>query len=673
MARSLSKQVGFRPLARTVVMLGEQMISDEFVAISELVKNAFDADAECVRIVIDNATSTIVIEDDGTGMSEDDVLLKWLVPATVSKTMPDGKKKRTGKGRISVGGKGIGRFAVHRLGHELLLETKTELSAEATCLRIDWDAYEDPKAYLDEISHEMWLSADGVFAKGQGTRLTISRIRCVWNEARADALRDAIVKLFSSSTGFSVSLVVDGRVVSMPEGRPRYEAELNEIHPEWTLQGVADMQGRFHGTLNGLGCAFPTESGSSCGPVTVFMSVLERSNVQKTRQDARMARVSALQDEVQGILIYRDGCRVYPYGNPGNDWLELDTRRISEIGTRLANKQILAFVDITSDGNPALIDKTNREGLIENEAYHSLKRVLMSCIHTIEITRLKRNRQVREGQPSEARIRGAIAVAKQAEGPSRGAALKELETVVVDEIRHKEERLRTMATLSGIGLAAEKSTHEITRLIKQLSESLHSAMAVVDRLIATRADAGTTDLKEHISRSMEYAQLLQAQLRGLTPLYKVSRARKQLLDAEPVVEKALAWYKSDLVKAGIAPTVQVLSPLTIEENEGLIMHVLMNLIDNAVYWLQKTPPPRTLSFIVDGRARTINVIDNGPGVIPGEEEAIFEPLVSRKENGRGLGLYIAQELLEQGGHRIRAKTGDESLEPVGADFEITFR
>ena len=80
-------------------------------------------------------------------------------------------------------------------------------------------------------------------------------------------------------------------------------------------------------------------------------------------------------DAVAGINIYRDGFRVFPYGEPRNDWLRLDLRRVQNPHLRLSNNQIMGYVLISADQNPLLRDQSNREGLIDGPAFDDLSEV----------------------------------------------------------------------------------------------------------------------------------------------------------------------------------------------------------------------------------------------------------------------------------------------------------
>ena len=88
-----------------------------------------------------------------------------------------------------------------------------------------------------------------------------------------------------------------------------------------------------------------------------------------------------------GISVYRDGFRIWPYGEPYDDWLRLDQRRVNNPVVRLSNNQVVGFVEISADGNPDLTDQTNREGLFNNQAFTDLRRLIHFVMQTLEAER----------------------------------------------------------------------------------------------------------------------------------------------------------------------------------------------------------------------------------------------------------------------------------------------
>jgi HSP90 family molecular chaperone len=157
----------FQAYARLISVLGDQLISDKWVGVIELVKNCYDADAENVYVRFlnfENPTkqnpATIEIEDSGDGMTLDTILNVWMKPATPNKlNRKKSKEKRfTKKGRVMQGDKGVGRFAIYKLGDYVELFSKTKGSDEVK-LTLNFHEYADDEfkesdhkdKFLDEI------------------------------------------------------------------------------------------------------------------------------------------------------------------------------------------------------------------------------------------------------------------------------------------------------------------------------------------------------------------------------------------------------------------------------------------------------------------------------------------------------------------------------------------
>ncbi|WP_255210604.1 ATP-binding protein [Methylogaea oryzae] len=169
----------FRPRARLLQLLGDQLIGSPRLAIFELVKNAYDADAETVTVTLKHLTTpspTIVVEDDGEGMTLETIRDIWLVPAHDHRAVQRKESQRTRRNRLPLGEKGLGRFAVHKLGDKIQLVTRAKDSLECV-VDIDWDVLIE-KPFLSEADVTVRTRTPQVFIGTRtGTMLTISRLR----------------------------------------------------------------------------------------------------------------------------------------------------------------------------------------------------------------------------------------------------------------------------------------------------------------------------------------------------------------------------------------------------------------------------------------------------------------------------------------------------------------
>lgn len=183
-----------RPAGRHLLTIGRDLIQDNYAAIVELVKNAYDADSENVEIhfsVKEEKDILITIRDCGHGMSRHTVINKWMVPSTKDKL----ERRQSPGGRVMQGRKGIGRYAASMLGTTLLLET-VSADTEKTTAFVDWRNFEESE-YLDDV--EILIDSKATEEK-HGTTLTIEggqKYYEEWDKKQFDKLRFELKKLIS--------------------------------------------------------------------------------------------------------------------------------------------------------------------------------------------------------------------------------------------------------------------------------------------------------------------------------------------------------------------------------------------------------------------------------------------------------------------------------------------
>ena len=216
MAVERSESRAFKPRARLLRLLGDELIRDPNIAIFELVKNAYDADASYARVemknVHDRHLGYIVVSDDGTGMDWDTLTGVWLEPGTdFRKRQRSDEMGRSAKfGRLPLGEKGVGRFAAGKLGDHVTLITRAKDQPEIV-VEIDWEeliAHE----YLSEALIPLRTREPRIFTGGgTGTMLEISSLRDDWSRRMVRNAHRAITSMcspFGGSGDFETELRV---------------------------------------------------------------------------------------------------------------------------------------------------------------------------------------------------------------------------------------------------------------------------------------------------------------------------------------------------------------------------------------------------------------------------------------------------------------------------------
>ena len=371
-----------RPRARLISLIGEDLISDEPVAVVELVKNAYDADADRVTIRFEgadpDAPERVVVEDDGDGMTLTTVLGAWFEPGTVAKR----GRKSSDRGRVYQGAKGIGRFAAARLAGLLFMETVARGEAEGTVALVDWGVF-DEDSYLDTVTVDYEVRPIGDL--GHGTRLTLETLRKTWDEEAYESLHSRLSRLISPFDDVS-DFEIEMDVPAHPELSGPVEPPGVVLKPIYSLEGRVSKRGRFTGSFRHGGEVVrefkKVQLGGEgkrplSGPFQVEIRAWDRDRESlepiARRYDLTITEVRRVLNNYSGVSIYRDGFRVYPYGQKGNDWLGLDNRSRQNPSMHLANNQVIAAVRISREANPELRDRSTREGMVLNDEHKALE------------------------------------------------------------------------------------------------------------------------------------------------------------------------------------------------------------------------------------------------------------------------------------------------------------
>lgn len=416
MAKKLIAQKPFDFSARVTLQLGRESISSSTVAISELIKNSYDADAENVDIDFylrnKSCVSTLVIKDDGNGMDQHTLFDYWLKIGTDNKLVIEHSSK---KQRILTGAKGLGRLGIDRLCKKLILITKKEGSSTVTQLNIDWRNFENTKKSLHEIVHNIYEAELPLIDKygpiftdknESGTYLILIGLKDDWNEEFLGSLSNELRLLISPYRGindFSISLTTKKNNESTKKVISSDDI-LNTAH--WKINARVDdfnkVRAKFTNNLSGEVVQLaPIEwdkwiknqgTAPIFGPLSFEFHYLPRDLDALKKLKLGRNDWKQFMDLNRGVRIYRDDFRVRPYGEPSGkgDWLDLGFRRasspgaISQGGWRIGPHQIVGAVTISREKNSILEDQANREGLFENDAFFQMRTFVLKIIEHFE-------------------------------------------------------------------------------------------------------------------------------------------------------------------------------------------------------------------------------------------------------------------------------------------------
>ena len=729
-----SEALAIRPYARLLTMLGDQLIKDDRIALVELIKNSYDADAESVTVYFENfnddmshnKNSRIIVRDDGVGMKLETVRDAWMNPAAPQKFLDklDGSERTPIKKRVIQGEKGIGRFAVLKLGKVVTVTTRTEAAASEIILVYDFSRFDDDfvrkdgkrrDIFLDEIKIECRRSEpDKLPGVMHGTVIEIEKLKGAWNESIIEQLcrdisnlTDPVSRVTGRTTSkhFDVSIVCNGRLRSVEA------ADVEMLRSLIEDKSVLQIDGRFDTSTNTF--SFETKAGReeisledakmtglwvwrerfrqdrpripriaseqkyNCGPFAFRFYIFDFSRGINGRYALTQEEKYLLKKH--RVYLYRDNVRVYPYGDPEDDWLSIDTARgVGRAGHFFSNDQTVGWIDITHRDNPDLRDKTNREGLIETGGAARdlifLVQTFLSYVkqHPYEQYQQKQRRRKNPRLTKATEIARRFAELRKdlqsSENESSAAEVARLEAIVNRETEYLSQRAETTEDLAGVGLSVEMASHDIMLLMNRAQD--------IGRQLARAADKSRSDdVRGLADMLLGVLQQIIGTMQDVQVLFKSSRRRRKVLRVEPILDKIHQIYNTMLeqrqirylkVKTGI-------SPLVANTTDGVVMQVLINLFDNAAYWLESVDSAkREIHVTVDGNNGELIFSDSGPGIEAEDLPYIFEPFYSGKgQEGRGLGLYIARQLLERHGYGI-APADERRRVLSGANFVVSF-
>ena len=638
----------------------------------------------------------IIVSDEGTGMSRKDLIDNYLVIGTASRKRAIDAAlagHRTGEHRAPfLGEKGIGRLAAMRLGNRLAVESAKRSNKRLNLLRIDWSAFERLDAMLDEIAVAPERGASKSDGNWSGTKLTMTALTSDWTLDRvkylgehefarltdpfADAKRRPRIAIFWNGTRMPVAHMdrnllshahasVRGRFAykgSEPALQCTFEAlDLGFAHPHETEKrefALADLVASVIGTSREVPLSALNDLGSFSFEVYWF----NRRRLQGIDSIGDRKTVAALQKRWSGILLFRDGFRVLPYGEDYDDWLALDRRALASAGYLLNKTQLVGRVTVSRLGNPLLIDQTNREGLRvcpEQQAFVSLLQLaiqsqLRDFIREVERRHKDQPLDMTEAKTDvsnlEKRAKAALRQIRQI-APQSSETIEELQHTFFEikeffgraqrRIEEVESENRRMVQMAGVGLLVEVVAHELAR-------STENALAALKGLRGRDVPERIRGLLNALRSEMTSVS---KRVRVLDPLSVSGRQRQETFDVGTLIKDILSGHEFQFERHDIRLKVDLPdNAIRIRAVKGMIVQIIENLLSNSLYWLdlrkQHEPDfqPR-IAITMEGDPLSITYEDNGRGIAQENRESVFRAFFSLKEKSkrRGLGLYIARD------------------------------
>jgi signal transduction histidine kinase len=664
--------IAFRPRARLLKLIGEELISDEVVALSELVKNSHDADAASVTVTFRGVTGPdgiVEVRDDGFGMDVSTLLSRWMEPAASTKVAKG--RQITGKGRRVLGEKGVGRFAADKLARRLEIISRCPRRPDEVQAVVDWDQYDNGSLLLSEVQNR-WEVRPSQSVKPHGTLLKMSGLRTVWSERMFRRLSIRLSRLLSPFRPNDPFVI---RIES--DEFPHYSGELRADFLDRAPYRVeAEFDGRqsISLSLNGRPASVQRWNGQgelSCGPVSVRLYVFDLDGEALAKIGPRMEARAWLR-EWTGVSIYRDGFRVWPYGEPHDDWLRLDQRRVNSPVEHLSNNQVIGFIDIGRDRNPELKDQTNREGLIHNPAFDDLSRLVNIVLQSVEAERQSIRHPARRETGGVVERLDEVSVGDEIDrlaSKAGGEIGRELRTLRrrLDEQASQEEARQSQFMEGYSGLAAiGQMAAGILPLLPLETQRMQAELEKLRTILAGRRIPEAREAMESLAGSLLHIN----EQKQLVLAASGSAERRRAIDVTAEIAAFQDVIRPLLDGQGFA--IEVTCPakdlMRTEMRPESFFCLMQILVSNSLDWARRVKSPK-IRIVVSAAVDSCELVfsDNGPGIEPEIASRIFEPLFSRKEGGRGMGLTIARQMVEAHGGRISVILDGRRK---GANFQI---
>jgi signal transduction histidine kinase len=684
------------PRARLLHILGDELVSSETVAVIELVKNAYDADATRVRVrfhePLEVNRGMIEVIDNGHGMSLETIQNAWMEPATLIKKRQTRSEQRR---RRVLGEKGIGRFAASRLANILEVVTRRIGTDSEVQVVFDWSQFDDEQKYLDQIEAR-WKEGkpaeicpggtiEALWQEGKkpkasefthGTILRMKGLRASWGRGQFEKLRTDLSRLISPF--FIQDQVTANDELQICLQLPAPAEDLSGIveppeslkNPHYLLKGSVDKTGGYDLTIKLRGQEkkkhitgkFSLDHIPQCGPFRFELRVWDREASDLAElvrlYGSTLKDVRSDLDRAAGINIYRDGFRVLPYGEPRNDWLRLDLRRVQNPTLRLSNNQIVGYVLISADDNPLLRDQSNREGLIEGPALDDLRQLVTLALAELETQRYSIRHPQDVRQPTRrgglftdfnlAVLREQIK-SRHPEDSELLALLGEKEKDLEKRVEEVQEVLARYRRLATLGQLIDTVLHDGRTPLAKIGREAHLGQRDIERAHKHK-DGFLQRLSDRLRTIITHSEVLATVFRKIEPFGGRKRGRPSQVCLERVIADAFSVLDKEVVEVGA----QVKLPKTDTQvlvDQAEIQEVIINLLQNSLYWLRQVAKDcRQIAIRVRRKnPGEVEILfsDSGPGVKPEFREHIFDPYFSTKPDGVGLGLTIAGEIINE--------------------------
>lgn len=695
----------------TFQLIGRELITDRVTALFELVKNSYDANARKVTVTFDNVRpskenpevpvpgSLITIKDDGYGMTLSDVRDKWMVIGTSSK-----RKERISPSpfnRRCVGEKGIGRFAVDKLGSKVNIITKKAGESQWLKVEIDWNRYsklmeaDGINLFTDIENSYTYLPADDILESG--TSLVITDVREPWLEGdikhfinESARITSPFVRLnpsfrvltiageygiedYGVSNTSDLSIATLSYEISCNEGKQE-SLQYNEI--THTIDKVLIDEQIF-------------------GGINFKIYYFEPNDREKYRKKYKY-------EAIDGVKIYRDGMLTTPFvetekdSDNKRDILGIDKRVWENIFDKISSRQFIGILDITKENNPKIMDATNRQDFLDNDEYKALKKFIILQLEALEAYR----KWTREQLKDKSRHEIAAAQSQISQFATTVAEIAQAYPQLNEKLKPLEVAAKSVDKAFGKAVKLQKeSEREFQRkenaylgIISLRAFSIDIAHSVRTAISKIKSDAKF--FMEHYpnplleDKFLQYAKEMHEVMTTLSRIvdYELSFSQSNVeferLHLAKFIRKEFERWKDNLNSHNIELDLGNMDDsITLNTNRQFFVEILDNLIDNSIKAMSNSERKVIKVSLSENVEKTNDKIvkddvklvfsDTGCGILLEKREWVFGlyNTTTETQGGAGVGLYIVRARVNS--LKGKVTVVDSEFGSAGTTFEIS--
>lgn len=694
-------EVGFTIDAGLIQRLGYELVGRAETAVSELIKNSYDADATIVDVDFVNTSvsgGTLIISDNGLGMTKQQLINGFM---RISSTDKLHNPKSIRFNRTKAGKKGIGRFAAQRLGEQLIIVTQTKDSEDAIQIKIDWNEYSIDKD-LTSITFPIETVQK---AKTEGTIIEIRGLREKWSETSIKRIYRYVSELFQPDylserskvdnlaiqneqtfkvnfnlvSGSEKKAFLNERTSVFDKSLAVFEGYIDKNHG-----GIVTVKSVSLGIDDILEITYTDDNKRffllSDVYFKIYYFIYSRPQYYGDRiSGSELRKIQELSKTASGVKLYRNGFRVLPYGEPKDDWTNIDKRWSSESGKTnipLSNQNLFGFVEIIDPTGDTFEETASREGLIENESFNqlsdfinkSLVQVRGRIAERIKIFEEKQNKDdftqysASKEQTTQEMFDKLKSILGNKSDQSEKEQNEEQGTItesdpkegleIIKKLENLIEEAGMLRVLAGLGLTIGEFTHEM----KQFHSSVYGHISKLNQLnLSIEAQNCVSEIKTDFDNLFSYTDYF-----GTTISQNTNR-KKSPIDLLAVLDRFHNTIKNDLEKNHIEFKLDAydFDVTTIPMHGSEWNSILYNLYTNSRKAIKRANVAGEIlvEVGVDGDYLFVNFLDNGDGIPKENENRVFNAFFSTSTPasfdapneeqliGTGLGLKIVKDII----------------------------